>query len=174
MPETATPEVAKTAHISDCGMYRYELTRTWDATVGRVCWIMLNPSAADAAVDDPTIRRCMGFARDWGYGGITVLNLFAYRATDPRHLVDANEAGIEVVGPLNAQRLCSVAPMAPLVVAAWGTRGSYRNQAAKALQLLAGFQVDVLCLGTTKDGHPRHPLYVPAGTPLEILRRADA
>src|SRR5262249_62207047 len=71
------------AGFSRCGRYRYWLTRTWDAARPAVCWLMLNPSTADAARDDPTIRRCIGLARRWGHGGIVVVNLFAWRAPDP-------------------------------------------------------------------------------------------
>ena len=76
----------KSAEISPCGLYRYSLTRKWEAWKGTVNFIMLNPSTADAQEDDPTIRRCIGFAKAWGYGGIVVTNLFAYRATNPKEL----------------------------------------------------------------------------------------
>lgn len=164
--------VASDALLSDCGTYRYELSRTWDPDAQRVCWVMLNPSTADASNDDPTIRRCMGFARSWGYGGITVVNLFAYRATDPSVLAGAMGLGLDIVGPLNGDRIVSVAPMAGVVVAAWGAGGRLRNQGAKTCQLLAGVGVDLWCLGATKGGMPRHPLYVPAATDLVPYRSA--
>src|SRR5262245_19133112 len=87
----------KEALISPCGLYRYWLTRTWDNSLRRVCWVMLNPSTADAEQDDPTIRRCVGFARSWGAGGIIVVNLFAFRASDPKALLRAADP----VGPDN-------------------------------------------------------------------------
>lgn len=94
-------EVATTAGISECGTYRYWLCREWSPGLDSLVWLMLNPSTADATQDDPTIRRCMGFARRWGYGGITVVNLYAYRATNPRDLLTAADP----VGPEN-DRYC--------------------------------------------------------------------
>lgn len=166
------PDVVKTAVLSDCGLYRYELTRTWDIAGKRCCWIMLNPSTADADLDDPTIRKCMGFAKAWGFGGIRVLNLWAYRTPYPSALVDAAEAGIDVEGPLNAARLVSATPMAELVVAGWGTNGTWRNKGAKCAQLLAGFGVELRCIGTTKGGQPRHPARPGYDTPLVPYRSA--
>src|SRR5687768_14824465 len=78
--------VERDARFSDCGTYRYNLTRLWDARLIRVCWVMLNPSTADQHEDDATIRRCIGFSRSWGAGALTVVNLFAFRATQPRDL----------------------------------------------------------------------------------------
>lgn len=86
----------KSAIISECGKYRYSLSRIWDENKANVLFIMLNPSTADGDVDDPTIRRCIGFAKSWGYGGIYVGNLFAYRATDPKELLKVeNPIGFE-------------------------------------------------------------------------------
>jgi hypothetical protein len=162
-------EVVKTAQISDCGTYRYELTRRWGPGA-RVCWIMLNPSTADADVDDPTIRRCMGFTRQWGYDALTVVNLFAYRAADPRHLHDAAQAGVDPAGPLNVDCVALAAKFAGLVVAAWGANAVSLNRAAKTTQFLTACGVELWCLGKTKDGHPKHPLYVAASTPLTTYR----
>jgi hypothetical protein len=106
------------AEFSDCGTYRYALWRTWNALQPGVLFVGLNPSTADATTDDPTIRRCIGFAKRWGYGGITMANVFAYRATDPREMtVLALERAI---GPENDAHLASLAESASFVVAAWG------------------------------------------------------
>lgn len=161
---------AADAVLSDCGLYRYELTRSW-ASGPRVCWIMLNPSTADAEKDDPTIRRCVGFARGWGYPGIVVVNLFAYRATRPADLVDAAHAGVDPVGPLNADRVAVAAKNAGIVLVAWGAHGKVLNRAAKTTQFLGALGIELWSLGKTKAGHPRHPLYVPAATNPEIYRR---
>lgn len=138
------------------GAYRYRLTRTWDAAGSPVVFIMLNPSTADALRDDPTIRRCVGFARQWGFGALEVVNLFAYRATAPRDL----RAAAEPVGPENDQYLLRAARRGRCVVAAWGTSGCYMARDDAVLRLLAR-TVDLYCLGATRCGCPRHPLYVP-------------
>lgn len=122
---------------------------------------MLNPSTADATSDDPTIRRCTGFARARGFGGLRVLNLFALRCTDPAEMKGAPDP----VGPQNDVFLRnafarSVSEGSP-VIAAWGVHGIHllRDDAVRALAAECG--VKLMCLGATKDGHPRHPLYVP-------------
>lgn len=149
-------EMVRTAQISEDGRYRYMLGRSWGAG-HRARFIMLNPSTADASQDDPTIRRCIGFARRWGLGGITVVNLYAYRATNPRELGDVEDP----VGPENDRWIrWAVAGPGP-VVAAWGVHGS-PVRAGQVLRI-AG---DVECLGVTKAGAPRHPLYVRGDTEL--------
>lgn len=142
------------ATISPCGLYRYELTRQWgDGPI--LEFIMLNPSTADGSEDDPTIRRCVGFAVAWGYGSIVVRNLYAFRATDPSALRQADDP----IGPENLRYLS--ATDADFTVAAWGA-----NPAATiwwggtATKTLTGRKL--FCLGTTKSGSPRHPLYVPS------------
>lgn len=152
------------ADISSCGRYRYWLTRRWDFEKPVVCFVMLNPSTADANVDDPTIRRCIGFARRWDMGGIEVVNLYPWRATNPSEL----PCGPEVLGDPkwgghepNAVAIRQAAAAAERVIAAWGTNlGPWPSQSDVVLGLLAGH--DVEALGLTKDGRPRHPLYVRA------------
>ena len=153
-------ELLKTAEISPCGLYRYSLERVWWPDVMRALFIMLNPSTADADADDPTIRRCMGFAKSWGLGGIEVRNLFAYRVTDPTELHHVDDP----VGPDN-----SVLPTSPArcVVAAWGAAACHPLVKTRALEVLAELErhrLPVLCLGTTRMGYPKHPLYVPGNT----------
>ena len=143
------------AFLSPCGLYRYSLMRTLFTGRGRVLFIMLNPSTADAEVDDPTIRRCIGFAREWGFQELEVANLFALRATDPKELRKASDP----VGPENDRHLMMMSSCADAVIAAWGAHGAYRNRSRQVLGLLEG---TVECLGLTKQGHPKHPLYIRA------------
>jgi hypothetical protein len=146
----------RTAILSDCGTYRYELRRQWSEAPA-IGWIMLNPSTADADVDDPTIRRCISFAQRWGYGGIVVRNLFALRATDPRELAKHPAP----IGPANTHHLYHAVSDA-LTVCAWGNGG--RPLAGTAAQYLAEAGVTLHHLGLTKVGQPKHPLYLKAST----------
>lgn len=163
-------QVDRGAVISDDGLYRYRLTRRWNRELMNLPFIMLNPSTADATDDDPTIRRCVGFARTWGFGGISVHNLYAFRATKPADLW-AHDG--DIVGPDNDRRLRNLLEWARLakvpVVAAWGAHAKpFRVHQLKAMPGAA----EVLhCLGRTKDGAPRHPLYLPADAELVLLRR---
>jgi hypothetical protein len=160
-----TAPVSSSAVISPCETYRYELRRTWDPNQPTVGWIMLNPSTADATLDDPTIRRCVGFARRWGYGGIVVRNLFALRATDPRAL----RTHPDPVGPANDRHLLNGARGGDaLTICAWGAHGSLHGRDRAVLDLFDAF-VRVHHLGLTKAGHPRHPLYLPgAAEPIPM------
>jgi hypothetical protein len=142
------------ATFDPTGVYRYHLWRVWDEDAPRVAFVMLNPSTADARQDDPTLRRCLGFARAWGYGTLDVVNLFALRATDPNALRHA----LDPIGPDNDIYIQDVTRRADLVVAAWGNRGILHNRDRQIGRLLAG--LPILCLGLTDQGHPRHPLYV--------------
>ena len=159
------------AAFSDCGNFRYYLERIWDESVRPLAFIMLNPSTADAAEDDPTIRRCIAFARREGAGGLTVGNLFAWRSTDPSALRKCDNPE----GPDNAPWLRTIARDAGRrVVCAWGVHGAYRDRAETVLRIMRVEGVECLCLGRTKQGHPRHPLYLPADAALEPLTPADA
>lgn len=159
--------LAREAVLSSDGRYRYRLLRRWDYSLPRLGWVMLNPSTADAKVDDPTILRCMDFADRWGYGGIVVRNLFALRATNPATLLADNDP----VGPDNLDHLEEV-KADPLTVAAWGAH----RAAADAWGLIGPFLrgVNLVCLGTTKAGAPRHPLYTRADTQPQPFGRAAA
>lgn len=137
------------AHIE--GHYRYRLWRRWEEGP-EVVFVLLNPSTADGAVDDPTLRRCIGFARRWGMGGLQVVNLFALRATDPRALREAGDP----VGPLNDQVLHEVAGNAARVVYGWGNHGVLFGRGEAVWRSLGSGQ----CFGLTAVGQPRHPLYV--------------
>lgn len=157
------PEPISSAVISECGRYRYELVRRWGP--GPLLeFIMLNPSTADASVDDPTIRRCIAFAKRWGYGGIVVRNLYAYRATHPGVLVNLDDP----IGPENRDYLSRTD--ADCTIVAWGADPAaviWWNGYPFGWQR-TGIQRPVLfCLGTNENGSPKHPLYVPADrTPI--------
>lgn len=147
----------KLATISPCGLYRYSLTRAWGE--GMVNFVMYNPSTADADLDDPTIRRCVDFARRWGYGGITVTNLFAYRATDPKEIGRLDLAF--AFGPDNRIHLVREASACDAVVCAWGANPT-RGMADEILRTLKDRGIKPTALRITKGGHPAHPLYLPA------------
>jgi len=146
------------AVIDPTGMYRYLLWRTWDTSLPPLAFIMLNPSTADENADDPTLRRCLGFARVWGYGRLSVVNLFAYRSTDPSALRTA----VDPIGPENNAHITVAAVGASLVIAAWGDGGRLGGRDGDVLRRLGG---PVQCLGVTAHGNPRHPLYVSYSTP---------
>lgn len=149
--------VTQAAILSEDRKHRYFLGR--DTGVldgdGMVLFVMLNPSTADATADDPTIRRCMGFAADWGYRRMCVVNLYSYRATDPKELLSAeNPSGM----PHNGDVIKAVAKRANLIVAAWGANQAVNEQDTYIAFLLRDHAL--MCLGRTKQGYPRHPLYV--------------
>lgn len=157
------------ATMSVCGKYRYLLERDWTDPDGPditpetdlLTFVMLNPSTADALHDDPTIRRCIGFAREWGYGGIAVVNLYALRSTDPDALF-----GLDSEGPLNLDYVKDEC-LGRHVVLAWGAHKVVEQEwqvveAVLARVRLGAVRID--CLGKTKAGHPKHPLYLPART----------
>lgn len=150
------------AVFSDCRDYRYLLWRSWSSNP-YVLFICLNPSTADETQDDPTIRRCRRFAMDWGYGAIVMANLFAYRATKPKDMIDQQHP----TGRDNDAWLHYLAQNAGIIVCAWGANGSYRNRGEKITQLLNPYKL--MCLGVTKEGQPRHPLYIKADKQLEYL-----
>ncbi|WP_417206668.1 DUF1643 domain-containing protein [Antarctobacter sp.] len=142
-----------TAWYSPCETYRYGLRRVWDAAAGEVMFVMLNPSTASEAANDPTIERCQRRTRALGYGAMRIANLFAYRATRPEDLRRAADPE----GPENAALLTDWSGAADLTLAAWGVHGALQGAGARIAPLLTG---DVRHLGLTKAGHPRHPLYV--------------
>lgn len=163
-------KIERSAEISECGRYRWWLRRSWqiwDAHRGHIpgkgvcCFVMLNPSTADGTQDDPTIRRCIGFASSWGYDTLSVRNLFPWRATDPKELFHASTVTGGHRGDVELLAACT----ADMVVAAWGA-GVPFGRDVEALRMFRGAfpGVPIYCLGTTKFGKPRHPLYVKADT----------
>ena len=151
------------ASISVCEKYRYTLWRTWDASKPRVCFVGLNPSTADATTDDPTIRRCLGYAHRWGMGGLTMLNLFSYRATDPGELLQLSlEQAQGDQGPATLAAY-SKQPQ-PLFVLCWGASVGMRDDLLRYAHRVGQNFAELgtgWCLGKTKGGQPRHPLYLP-------------
>lgn len=145
----------KGAEFSACRTRRYLLWRIWDVTQPMLTVIGLNPSTADENTDDPTIRRCIGFAKRWGHGGLWMLNLFAYRSTDPGALKYVDDP----IGEHGNHYLMTHATdkAASMVLAAWGVHGRWLDRQRQAWKFC---QQPLHCLGVTKDGSPRHPLYV--------------
>jgi hypothetical protein len=148
------------AVLSQCTQYRYLLWRVWQPNQRLVAFVGLNPSTADEQRDDPTIRRCVSFAKTWGYGGMIVANLFAYRATLPSEL----RIAFDPIGPENDDYLNILTTQCALVVACWGNHGTYLTR-DNAVQRLF---INLYALDLTKSGAPRHPLYV-RGTATPIL-----
>jgi hypothetical protein len=160
--KTPFPSMQRWAVISADEKYRYLLGRRW-APGELVEWVMLNPSTADAQQDDHTIRRCMGFARDWGYAGIQVKNLFAMRTTYPMDLLDVPDP----IGPENYDYLRR--QDWPITIAAWGS-DTLANPAMPHLPSIPEWDfIDtrkLMCIGYNYGGSPKHPLYVPKGAQL--------
>ncbi len=150
-----------TATLSRCRHYRYALWRTWEAGAGTVLFIGLNPSTADEKTDDPTLIRCINFAKSWGYGGVCMANLFAYRATEPADM----KAALDPVGPQNNRWLKKLAGEADLIIGAWGNDGSYLERAQDVIVKLPPLH----CLKMNKTGHPAHPLYQKASTEPTLM-----
>lgn len=161
-------ESAAGAVLSSCGLYRYRLTRRW-AEGPAVLFVMLNPSTADATADDPTIRRCIGFAKREGMPAIEVVNLFAFRATKPEDLVKA----CDPVGPANDHHIVEAAGGAGRIIAAWGKSVPRRfgTRPGVVCRLLTKSATSpIYCLGKPGEGPAaRHPLYLRADAPLEEL-----
>lgn len=154
-----------TAVFSPCRTYRYTLWRVWDDTLPYCQFIGLNPSTADETNDDPTIRRCIRFAKDWGCGALCMTNIFAYRATNPKDM----KAQEFPTGDLNGESIIDIAKEAGIVIAAWGIHGDHESQGAKVNQLFDTHSIKLHCLGKTMLGHPKHPLYIKADTKPELF-----
>lgn len=145
----------KGAILSECEGYRYRLWRIWDEAKPKVMFIMLNPSTADAEVDDPTIRRCIGFAKSWGFGGLYVGNLFAYRSTQPKGLFEPNDA----VGIDNNYHLQEMSKECEIAVCAWGNSPIVNKMKPKH-EPLKNVHIPLHYIELTKEGTPKHPLYL--------------
>jgi len=145
--------------------YRYSLWRRWEHNAPYVLFVGLNPSTANENEDDPTIRRCKRFAADWGFGAIYMANLFALRATDPKDML----AHDKPEGVDNDKTLQKLARGAGVIVCAWGAHGGHKGRDEYVARLLEAYELK--CLGVTKAGKPRHPLYIKADKQLEALGR---
>lgn len=169
-------DIQRDAKISADGRYRYFLSRIWrsngDTPPSRFTWIppkqlvfvMLNPSTADAYEDDPTIRRCVGFGQRDDYDMVHVANLYAGRATKPSALFEMDDP----VGSENTHVWGTIRASSATIVCAWGAEKRAKDQAARFLKFMEGRELH--CLGLTKDGHPKHPLYLKADTPIEVWK----
>jgi hypothetical protein len=146
----------KGAVIDKAGLYRYSLWRDWDMEKPKLVFIMLNPSKADANIDDPTLRRCINFANSWDFGSLIVVNLFAYRSASPLDLRQVDDP----IGSQNDRYLKKAIKSADRVVVAWGNNGKLMQRDRLVLELLSKHNIQPHCLGITKSGYPRHPLYV--------------
>lgn len=133
-------------------VYRYSLWRFWEKDKGYAAFICLNPSTADEFKNDPTVRRGINYAKDWGYGGLIMLDLFAYRATDPKKLYSIDDP----IGPDNDFHLRSASSKAGITIVGWGTHGGYLGRDKAVIEMLN----DPQCLSLTKNGFPGHPLYL--------------
>lgn len=155
------PTYRKSAQLSEDGVYRYSLERWWDdARPDSLAVIGLNPSTADANVDDPTIRRCVDFADQLGFGGLVMLNVYAFRATDPKVMLGATAR--DTIGPDNDRILMSYLAAMPWAVCAWTDHVSIARR-DDLLAMFTGVGCEPRVFGLTKNGAPRHPLYLPRG-----------
>lgn len=160
-------QLAPSAAFSECRTWRYSLTRVWDAAKPLLPVIGLNPSTADETTDDPTIRRCTGFAQDWGYGGLFMLNLFAFRATNPKEMrvapdpVGAHNDDVIKCAAFAVRRIPTPIP----ILCAWGDGGLHQGRWLEVVGYL--FQNRLASLGLTKSGMPKHPLYISSTTRMQ-------
>lgn len=145
--------------------HRYHLLRLWDVSVKplKLCmFIGLNPSTADEKQDDPTVRRCVAFAKRLGCHGMHMMNIFAYRATDP----DVMKRAFDPVGEDNDDWLRVIALDSAFTIACWGVHGQHLSRGVQVKRILSKITPSLCCFGMTKDGHPKHPLYLKADSPL--------
>jgi len=159
--------IIKNAIMSSCDRYRYQLERNWSKRSSRystVVFIGLNPSTADATQDDPTIRKCIAYAQAWQFKKLLVVNLFAWRATNPNELLTARNP----VGKLNDKYVDEAISRSALVVACWGEYGTIMRRSD---DLRTRYQRRLMCLNTNQSGEPTHPLYLPATlTPVKLRK----
>ena len=155
-------QMSKGALFSSCRTWRYTLWRVWDKSKPICMFVGLNPSTADETNNDPTVTRCINYAKLWGFGALCMMNIFSFRATDPKDLKKAADP----IGPDNLRWLRDIGGRAGMIVAAWGAHGKHLNQGIQILNMFGGLKL--FCLGKTKDGSPRHPLYMKSDTtPIE-------
>lgn len=144
------------ARYSPCEIYRYTLQRIWEPGQPIVAFIGLNPSTATEVENDPTVRRCIGYALSWGYGGMRMLNAFGLRSTDPKGLKQIDDP----VGPGNDLWIRKMTKDAALTVACWGTHAELNARHQQLVTMLNTAGCRIHCLGMTKGGFPKHPLYL--------------
>jgi hypothetical protein len=159
-------EGVSTATFSSCGLYRYELRRVWKPKKRAMVFVGLNPSTADESTDDPTIRRILGFADDWGFGSLVMLNAFAFRSTDPKALHARAAQGREVIGAGNDAAIARAfeTNRAGKLVVGWGMHGALLERGRHVAEMANALHGRPQCLGRTASGEPKHPLYLAAST----------
>jgi|JYMV01.1.fsa_nt_gi hypothetical protein len=162
----AKPEMTGSAIFDKSGRYRYSLSRMWNCKRPKAAFVMLNPSRADAEMNDPTISRCIAFAEKLGCGALEVVNLFAYRTAYPQEL----RACRRPVGKLNDQYIGKAVETSSLVVVAWGNWGCLHGRDTEVLKLISS-KDPLFCFGITLKGQPRHPLFLPSDIELVPLPR---
>ena len=151
------------AQYSDCEQYRYALTRVWELETSQVVFVMLNPSTATEVQNDPTVERCERRARTLGFGGFQVINIFAWRSTDPKKMRVAKDP----IGPDNDKTIMKACRWGDQIIAAWGTHGSHLNRGSEVEKILRKSNKPIFHLGLSKGGHPKHPLYIAYSQKLE-------
>ncbi len=145
------------AIYTDCERYRYVLTRQWEeVSENRAVFIGLNPSTATEYQNDPTVARCIKYAKTWGHDSMTMLNAFAFRSTDPKGLKSVEDP----VGSANDRYILKQCRDASQIILCWGTHAEYLDRGLKLLEKLSGRSFELNCLKITKNGHPSHPLYL--------------
>jgi len=156
------------ASFSRCGQYRYSLSRSWDLSLPELMLVGLNPSRANGVTDDPTIRRCMGLAQFWGYGGFTIVNLFSWCTPYPAEL----RVQPDPIGPRTNQVILRTARKSEEIVLMWGNHGQHLERAERVLELLRPYPLR--CIGQTATGAPRHLLYARRDAKLIRFKKALA
>lgn len=156
--------IRRGAVFSPCRRYRYTLERKWDDVLPMILFVLLNPSTADAKKDDNTNKRGMSFARAWGYGECVFVNLFAFRTSKPAEMKKAEDP----IGPMNDAILFEWRRRSDTIVLAWGIHGPHLGRDREVLKLFKNHKRGLFTLGLTKDGHPKHPLYLPKTTKLQV------
>lgn len=155
------------AQFDRTGRYRFSLHRRWETGQGLATFVMLNPSSADHQKNDPTISRCIQLSRHWGFSGLNVVNLFAYRTASPAHLRKI----VRPIGKENDSHILANARSASRIILGWGNHGCWKERDQHVISLLADF--DLWCIGITKSGQPKHPLYATANIELRKFERPE-
>ncbi|MCE2722028.1 MAG: DUF1643 domain-containing protein [Betaproteobacteria bacterium] len=154
------------ATFSKCRKYRYKLWRQWNPDLPTVCFVLMNPSTADEVDDDPTVAGCQVRLSHWSeqYGGVVVVNVFAWRETNSELLPSLIGEGVDIVGDDNDAAIVEAAKQSALVVCGWGNPGNLLGRGDQVLELLRSNQIDAFAFAKNKNGSPKHPLYVAHAT----------
>lgn len=154
------------AYFDEDKIYRYLLYRKWGPSTKKIAWIMLNPSTADETLDDPTIRRCIGFAKQFDADELDIVNLFAYRSTNPKNLYTAEDP----IGKENDSYILKSLESSSIIILGWGNHGKLLNRSDEVVsKLLKPYRDKVFALKVLKNGEPGHPLYIPYSAELQNL-----